>query len=579
MDKLKSFEQFVVARTTEATRELQEEQNQKRTESAETFKSLLAEFNVTSIKELSEEQRSAFFERLRGVEVNESFLLVEGTRGQFGKIDKKGNITSVYTHYDSYPEHMLPLIKKNYMKGEYEEVIAGGNSSGLESDPSKMNFYGEDDKLNGNVKDIKRYVRAAQSNWGAEYVYLYDEGAKKWMMIDVYGNGALVPAFESVVNEAIKVEGKRAAKKVVTQYTKILMNELNSIGASNDKKILLGAVKKLFMDAMEDANFHREKDACATAIKGNIGSVPVIVDGLGKMVVNIGATRIKAALEEHYSRISNAAGWSGQAIAEGTALFLEQIGFEKMGQDLLNKFNAQFEGETVRVDTNSKLYENFVAIEERENKLYEATVMMDAMDPDNKDFLKFLKKNRVKIVDRTEDGPAGFPEITMQGKRKDLEKVLADGEYGWDDPGLAEYIEESIEVNEGLHPKLKKAQKAIKKGETVYGENVRFPGRFKIIELGNMFATVDYEDGTKPMEMASMNIAIDSLQFESVEVNVNEAEVKSDEDFKEYAFSVLQKAFGEDFDEAKAQEVVDGLISKHGDDYGAMVGALQSSLG
>jgi hypothetical protein len=60
---------------------------------------------------------------------------------------------------------------------------------------------------------------------------------------------------------------------------------------------------------------------------------------------------------------------------------------------------------------------------------------------------------------------------------------------------------------------------------------------------------------------------------------LDEAEVKSDEDFKEYAFSVLQKAFGDDFDETKAQEVVDGLLSKHGEDYGAAVGALQASMG
>jgi hypothetical protein len=59
----------------------------------------------------------------------------------------------------------------------------------------------------------------------------------------------------------------------------------------------------------------------------------------------------------------------------------------------------------------------------------------------------------------------------------------------------------------------------------------------------------------------------------------NEAEVKSDEEFKEYAFSVLGQAFGDKFDEEKAQEVVDGLLDKHGDDYGAAVGALQSSLG
>jgi hypothetical protein len=61
--------------------------------------------------------------------------------------------------------------------------------------------------------------------------------------------------------------------------------------------------------------------------------------------------------------------------------------------------------------------------------------------------------------------------------------------------------------------------------------------------------------------------------------SVNEAEIKSDEEFKEYAFAILQKAFGDDFDEAKAQEVVDGLISKYSGDYGAMVGALQSTMG
>jgi len=64
--------------------------------------------------------------------------------------------------------------------------------------------------------------------------------------------------------------------------------------------------------------------------------------------------------------------------------------------------------------------------------------------------------------------------------------------------------------------------------------------------------------------------------FESV---VTEAEVSSDDEFKEYAMSVLKKAFGDDFDEAKAGEVVDGILKKCGDDYGAAVGMLTSSLG
>ena len=80
--------------------------------------------------------------------------------------------------------------------------------------------------------------------------------------------------------------------------------------------------------------------------------------------------------------------------------------------------------------------------------LCEATVEIDAMDPDDKDFLKFLKKNKVEIIDKKMEGPGGStPVITMQGKRKDLEAVLADKELGWDDADLAEYIEES-KVNE-----------------------------------------------------------------------------------------------------------------------------------
>jgi len=63
------------------------------------------------------------------------------------------------------------------------------------------------------------------------------------------------------------------------------------------------------------------------------------------------------------------------------------------------------------------------------------------------------------------------------------------------------------------------------------------------------------------------------------EAKVNEEDITSDDQFKEYAMKMLKDAFGADFDEAKATEVADGLISKYDGDYGAMVGALQSTMG
>jgi hypothetical protein len=60
---------------------------------------------------------------------------------------------------------------------------------------------------------------------------------------------------------------------------------------------------------------------------------------------------------------------------------------------------------------------------------------------------------------------------------------------------------------------------------------------------------------------------------------MNEKEITSDDEFKEYATEVLKSAHGDDFDEAKADEVINGLKDKYKGDYGAMVGALQSSMG
>ena len=63
------------------------------------------------------------------------------------------------------------------------------------------------------------------------------------------------------------------------------------------------------------------------------------------------------------------------------------------------------------------------------------------------------------------------------------------------------------------------------------------------------------------------------------EGKISEKEIKSDTEFAEYATELLKSAHGDKFDEAKAKEVIDGLTSKYKGDYGAMVGALQSTMG
>ena len=513
MKKLNSFAEFSAAKTKIVAAQLEEEQTAKRSNEAETFTRLLADFGVTAIKELSEDQKVKFFEKLRGAGVNESIALIEeGTRGQFGKIDKKGNIESIYTHYDSYPENILPLLKKGYTGGKnVDAVIKGGNSSGLENTPGEMNFYNDGSKnLKGSIADVKKYIKDA-SNDGAEYAYLWDEANKEWLMADIYGgNGELVPAFESLsvsVNESIQVEGKRDAKKVLTQYNNIFNKALVDFGAMPAESIL-GCIKYLFEMAMEDANFSREGFAISKNIKGSIKPLEIKMPGLGGHFIKVGATTIKTILDKYYSDLANAAGWGGIGIVEGTALYLEQIKQEAAGQSLQNAFMSFNESEVTEGNTT---IEESVVNERKDNAL--------------QDYVEAVSQKTFK------GGGNG-------------QNLLDDA------MGLAGHID-SYALGRDTHG---------------YEED-GFYGPLTITAFKKLVDQMSADD-------------IKNNQAEKFEsLDVNEAEIKSDDEFKEYAFNVLKKAFGADFDEAKAGEVVNGILKKCDGDYGACVGMLTSSLG
>lgn len=337
----------------------------------------------------------------------EAEVVSEGTRSQFGKIDKKGNITSVYMHYDGYPDHMLPTIKKNYKDGKnVDKVVAKGGGSGLDAF-NKINFYEDGASMRGSVNKLDKYIKDADYNGGAEYVYLFDERDGKWYMADIYSYDGLKPAFESteVNEEAISENAYRKAGKL----------------GYNDQ--FLGK-KSLSATLAAELGFDPKKP------------------------------------------------WT------------EGIGFDHVSMYA----NGKKEG-TIKANALTGKY------------TYD-------------DLLKMAKK------------------------------FLG--------------IKESVEVEEGNEFGAARA-KAIADGKDEFEVDGK---KFKVTD-------VDKEDKENAEEFAG----------ESKETEVTEAEVKSAEEFKEYAFAVLKQAFGDEFDETKAQEVVDGLVDKHGEDYGAMVGALQSSLG
>lgn len=175
--------------------------------------------------------------------------------------------------------------------------------------------------------------------------------------------------------------------------------------------------------------------------------------------------------------------------------------------------------------------------------------------------LEKIKKSVKKFNDKEEVTGTVYEGAVKQfdADFNDMVKNIKSG-YGWIDP---EYVADTWENSSDSID-----------FELVKGEI------YKRLIAAKLLAYADDEDE----ESAGQYIkSLKELGIkESVEVNeteVNEAEIKSDDEFKEYAMSVLKKAFGADFDEAKGEEVANGILKKCDGDYGACVGMLTSSLG
>ena len=163
-------------------------------------------------------------------------------------------------------------------------------------------------------------------------------------------------------------------------------------------------------------------------------------------------------------------------------------------------------------------------------EVQEASVVMDAVDPKSKGLAKLLKKNKVSMEVIDQDGPSGFPEVELTGKREDLETVLADSQYGWDDADLAEYIEESeetftvkvkaIEEGNAFGDAVRKAKEA---GETEF----EFDGEtFKVEESEEVEETEEVEEGNAFGDAVrkAKEAGEDEFEFDGETFKVEEAE-------------------------------------------------------
>ena len=530
VQRISSFKTFTELKGQQHAAKLHEEGKTKRAEIVSKIGAALEEMGVTSLQELDEEKRTALISKIFNedraedvekdindlgepkkedekeadkVQATNEDLVTEGTRSQIGKIDKAGKITSVYVHYDGYPENMVPLLK-NYKNAKAVDQLVTLGKSGISyldkkigEKPMDFNnpdkgvtlFYGRDRNENVDMttsadsKDIKKYLKTVSNKSGAEYVYLFDERDGKWYMADAYEDKALKPVSESLLLEKI------------TKPSGSFISRATGLVKTASMKSFKEAANDMIDDLVEDG-FEADE----------------VIEWL--------------AFELYH--------------AFGESVEIKEDKAEEIEADINDLGEVEKEDQTDAEKVQADLYEAR-SINKIQNEWTKVTAEM---------------KSTVDSWKKAE-GDAKAP---LLAKLKEL---------------TAKKNALESELNDAISDKDKDLELVVSEG------NAFIFAAAKAKQEGKDEFEIDGKKYKVTLKKHALKEDVEEIEAtEVVESEVNEADdIKSDDEFKEYAFKVLKQAFADDFDEAKAQEVVDGILKVAGDNYGEAVGMLTSSLG
>ena len=605
MEKLHTFKSFSQLRE-EATKVKQmKEVADRQAKSIESYSKLLKEYGVASPSELDAEVRNAFFARL-AESVDVSLTINESTRAQIGVADKNGNITTVYLHYGSMGDNADVI--RHFGGKEAKELVklgkAGisflGKKLGPKNDFANPDyemtmFYGRDRGEKGNsvnsgkMDSIQDFARKVRNSAGAEYIYIWDEATNKWFYMDAYEDQEL-KVFENVNESNEDLNEGRSINKIQKDWSdvtsKMAATATEWKAAEGDAKAkLLADLKE--MTAKKKA-LEAELDA---AVAGKDKDLELAVESV---VVAEGAVKqFEMDYKDMETNIKRGIGWIDPEYAAETwyntsSSFQWELVASEVYERLIKAGLLWFADETGEGKGKQVKSLRELGIKESVNEAYEVHYSdgvraMKKFNDKNKamSFAKdLIKTNKsLQFVDIFNAGP-GFHSTA------DTDAIVAfwgDGSYTdnvakKDSKLAAKKMNEAV-LNEANDVK----SEAISRLADFFRipasslQKFKFDGSDNVKELTKALNSTS-DQGTKLYYDMAIKLAKEELGVDE-SVEINEEDIKTEEQFREYAIEVLKKAHGEDYDEAKAKETIDGIVAKVDGDFGAAIGMLTSGLG
>ena len=565
VNKISSFKSFTEVKNQEATMKLREENNAKRQETVGKIGAILDEMGLTSLSELDEDRKQALISKMFGNVSEDEAEDIEDEINKLGepkKLDEGNAFIFAASKARQEGKSEFEFNGKKYKVTLKKDTgLKEGNAFGdavkkaKEAGETEFEFDGKTYKVeeaivnegkHGMAKKLLKGIVDGNSS-EAEGIKLSKELADHylyWINTSPYGkkneNLPLYMLIDASFNWGIErglpkeLKSELDALKVSIKKNESLVNEARSISkiqndwskVTNDMAALASQWKAAEGDAKTELLAQmKAKTAEKRALESELDDA---VAGKDK--------DLELAVSEAFYRLPKD--------VIGTELYVANQNL----QALYNNTSAGSDVDPKAIDAIIKNLQQVKSLTKKFNKPEEVvgTVYEGAVKQVDADFNDMVKN--IKLFNKQVD--ADF---------NDMVKNIKSG-YGWIDP---EYVADTWENSSDSID-----------FELVKGEI------YKRLIAAKLLAYADDEDeeeaGQYIKSLKELGIK------ESVEVNeteVNEAEIKSDDEFKEYAMTVLKKAFGADFDEAKAGEVADGILKKCDGDYGACVGMLTSSLG
>ena len=638
VNKISSFKSFTEIKNQEATMKLRETNNAKRQKTVGKIGAILDEMGLTSLSELDEEKKQALIKKMFGNVSEDEAEDIEDELNKLGEPKKLEEGNAFIFAASKAKQDGKTEFEFNGKK--YKVTIK--KDTGLNEEIDLNNETEESMKTLGTViNDLKK--RTKDSAWQRELSAIESAYEKLEDRISIAIKKLGVIPEGLVVSEAFFRMSKDVISDDLYLATKNLQNFYDRTAAGNDVDtgVIDTIIKALERAKKSTKKFNSKEEVAGTVYENESTLYEALVD-LYKYVKEASAKTFKgggngqnlldSALElashiDTYQKgiNSNGPGEDGFYGPTVTSLFKRLV--DAMSADDIKNNNISKNESEVNEAEKFKSTKDFLDFCEEIDGMPEQRIKRIM----GKDYIDTPGGYRDEAEDYDNDieeymisnmGKSDFEALRTWWENNVQESVVNEGDMTKSTDGFIvldsktkktykfKYVKGTSNVkveNEAIDKLVKATGESqanfavhgfVKKGEwntdktpvlesvvtesshIEVGTFVRYKkdkdftgGKVKSIKGGN--AEIHNWDGS------TSELPLKDLEYVKSwnEAEVNEAEVSSDEEFKEYAITVLKKAFGDDFDEAKAGEVVDGILKKCDGDYGAAVGMLTSSLG